>query len=110
MLSMVTADPSTPLLQVTDSLKNSPGAKALDEVDFDVHAGQVHCLLGQNGAGKSTLSKVLAGAHQPGGGQIRWHDRAVTIDAPTEALELGIATIYQELDVVDGLTVGAYIY
>lgn len=110
MLSMVTADPSTPLLQVTDLLKHFPGAKALDGVDFDVHAGEVHCLLGQNGAGKSTLIKVLAGAHQPGGGQIRWHDRAVTIDAPTEALELGIATIYQELDVVDGLTVAENIY
>src|SRR5699024_9696389 len=110
MLSMVTADPSTPLLQVTDLIKHFPGAKALDGVDFDVRPGEVHCLLGQNGAGKSTLIKVLSGAHQPGGGQIRWHDEAVTIDAPTKALDLGIATIYQELDVVDGLSVAENIY
>ncbi|MDN5599517.1 MAG: sugar ABC transporter ATP-binding protein [Brachybacterium sp.] len=107
---MVTADASMPLLRVTNLIKHFPGAKALDGVDFDVHAGEVHCLLGQNGAGKSTLIKVLAGAHQRDGGEIRWQDEVVTIGSPTRALDLGIATMYQELDVVDGLTVAENIY
>lgn len=107
---MVTADPSAPLLRVTHLIKHFPGAKALDGVDFDVRAGEVHCLLGQNGAGKSTLIKVLAGAHQPDDGEIRWQGDVVTIASPTRALDLGIATMYQELDVVDGLTVAENIY
>ncbi|WP_110852715.1 sugar ABC transporter ATP-binding protein [Georgenia satyanarayanai] len=107
---MVTADPNTPLLQITDVIKHFPGAKALDGVDLEVRAGEVHCLLGQNGAGKSTLIKVLAGAHQPNSGEIRWNGEVVTIDSPTAAIALGIATMYQELDVVDGLTVAENIY
>ena len=53
-------------------VKEFPGVRALDGVDLDVAAGEVHCLLGQNGAGKSTLIKVLAGAHRPDAGEIRW--------------------------------------
>ena len=53
------------LLQMTGIVKTFPGVRALDGVDLDVRAGEVHCLLGQNGAGKSTLIKVLAGAHHP---------------------------------------------
>ena len=55
----------TPLLEMHGIVKSFPGVRALDGVDLDVRAGEVHCLLGQNGAGKSTLIKVLAGAHQP---------------------------------------------
>ena len=54
-----------PLLEMRGIVKSFPGVRALDEVDLDVAAGEVHCLLGQNGAGKSTLIKVLAGAHRP---------------------------------------------
>src|SRR5690554_1085549 len=109
-VAMVTADPTPPLLHITDIVKHFPGVKALDGVDLEVRAGEVHCLLGQNGAGKSTLIKVLAGAHQPDAGQIRWNGKAVTIDSPTAALDLGIATMYQELDVVDGLSVAENIF
>lgn len=91
-------------------IKHFPGAKALDGVDLDIRAGEVHCLLGQNGAGKSTLIKVLAGAHQPDGGEIAWQGKAVTIDSTMDALRLGIATMYQELDVVDGLSVAENIF
>ena len=108
-VAMVTADP-TPLLTLTGIVKHFPGAKALDGVDLEVRAGEVHCLLGQNGAGKSTLIKVLAGAHQPNAGEIRWNGEVVTIGSPTAAIELGIATMYQELDVVDGLTVAENIF
>ena len=67
-------------------------------------------MLGQNGAGKSTLIKTLSGAHQPDSGEIRWQGESVTIANPVAALELGIATMYQELDVVDGLSIAENIY
>ena len=59
-----------PLLRMRDTVKVFPGVRALDGVDLDVRAGEVHCLLGQNGAGKSTLIKVLAGAHRPDSGTL----------------------------------------
>ncbi len=87
-----------------------PGVRALDGVDLEVQAGEVHCLLGQNGAGKSTLIKVLAGAHQPDGGVITWQGEEVTLKSPVAAMKLGIATIYQELDLVEGLSVAENIF
>ncbi|NED97768.1 sugar ABC transporter ATP-binding protein [Phytoactinopolyspora alkaliphila] len=91
-------------------VKEFPGVRALDGVDLDVVAGEVHCLLGQNGAGKSTLIKVLAGAHQPDEGEVSWLGEETRISDPMSAMRLGIATIYQELDLVDGLTVAENIY
>jgi ribose transport system ATP-binding protein len=85
--------------------KSFPGVRALDGVDLEVQAGEVHCLLGQNGAGKSTLIKVLAGAHQPDDGEITWRGEHVVLRSPIAAMRLGIATIYQELDLVEGLSV-----
>nr|WP_028813042.1 sugar ABC transporter ATP-binding protein [Streptomyces flavidovirens] len=90
--------------------KSFPGVRALDGVDLEVQAGEVHCLLGQNGAGKSTLIKVLAGVHQPDGGEITWQGGAVTLKSPIAAMRLGIATIYQELDLVEGLSVAENIF
>ncbi|MDO8150875.1 sugar ABC transporter ATP-binding protein [Isoptericola sp. b408] len=107
---MVTEDPAAPLLQMQGIVKHFPGAKALDGVDLDVLPGEVHCLLGQNGAGKSTLIKVLAGAHQPTAGTILLDGEKIAIPHPDAALEHGVATMYQELDVVDGLTVAENIY
>jgi ribose transport system ATP-binding protein len=108
---MVTDDPhQTALLTMRGIVKQFPGARALDGVDLDVRAGEVHCLLGQNGAGKSTLIKVLAGAHQPDEGQILIDGAPVTIPDPVAGLKLGVATMYQELDVVDGLSVAENIY
>lgn len=103
-------DQNVPLLHMRDIEKVFPGVKALDGVDLDVRAGEVHCLLGQNGAGKSTMIKVLAGAHHHDAGTIEWMGEQVELDSPIQALELGIATMYQELDVVDGLTVAENIY
>ena len=90
--------------------KSFPGVRALDGVDLEVMPGEVHCLLGQNGAGKSTLIKVLAGAHQPDGGQITWSGGDVRLKSPIAAMRLGIATIYQELDLVEGLSVAENIF
>lgn len=90
--------------------KTFGAVRALRGVDLQVHAGEVHCLLGQNGAGKSTLIKTLAGVYQPDAGEIRWNGEVVTTDNPQAAIDLGIATMYQELDVVDDLTVAENIF
>ncbi|MGV9731768.1 sugar ABC transporter ATP-binding protein [Streptomyces albogriseolus] len=99
-----------PLLSMSGITKSFPGVRALDGVDLDVQAGEVHCLLGQNGAGKSTLIKVLAGAHQPDTGTIRWRGDDVTLRSPIAAMRLGIATIYQELDLVEHLSVAENVH
>ncbi|MFI9615034.1 sugar ABC transporter ATP-binding protein [Streptomyces sp. NPDC052023] len=102
--------PEPPLLSMSGITKSFPGVRALDGVDLDVQAGEVHCLLGQNGAGKSTLIKVLAGAHQPDTGTIRWRGEDVTLRSPIAAMRLGIATIYQELDLVEHLSVAENVH
>ncbi|MFJ5724227.1 sugar ABC transporter ATP-binding protein [Streptomyces sp. NPDC093149] len=102
--------PEPPLLTMSGITKSFPGVRALDGVDLEVQAGEVHCLLGQNGAGKSTLIKVLAGAHQPDGGEITWHGAPAVLKSPMAAMRLGIATIYQELDLVEGLSVAENVF
>ncbi|MFD0291384.1 sugar ABC transporter ATP-binding protein [Streptomyces sp. NPDC127118] len=102
--------PEPPLLTMSGITKSFPGVRALDGVDLEVQAGEVHCLLGQNGAGKSTLIKVLAGAHQPDDGEITWRGEPVALKSPIAAMRLGIATIYQELDLVEGLSVAENVF
>lgn len=99
-----------PLLEVRNLSKSFAGVRALKDVNLEVLPGEVHCVLGQNGAGKSTLIKALSGVHPPDGGEIRWNGEPVQLPSPTAALELGIATMYQELDVVDGLNVTENIF
>jgi len=101
---------TTALLRMHGIVKEFPGVRALDGVDLEVAPAEVHCLLGQNGAGKSTLIKVLSGAHQPDDGTVTWQGEDVRLANPIAAMRLGIATIYQELDLVDGLTVAENIY
>ncbi|MDK1472093.1 sugar ABC transporter ATP-binding protein [Streptomyces sp. 549] len=102
--------PDAPVLTMTGITKTFPGVRALDGVDLDVLPGEVHCLLGQNGAGKSTLIKVLSGAHQPDEGQISWLGEPVRLTSPSTATALGVATIYQELDLVEGLSVAENVH
>jgi len=98
------------LLVMRGIVKEFPGVRALDGVDLEVRAGEVHCLLGQNGAGKSTLIKILSGAHRPDAGTIVLGGEPVRFTGPTAAIKAGISTIYQELDLVDGLTVAENIF
>ncbi|PXX71141.1 ribose transport system ATP-binding protein [Nocardia tenerifensis] len=98
------------VLTMRGIVKDFPGMRALDHVDLEVRAGEVHCLLGQNGAGKSTLIKVLAGAHQPDSGELTWLGEPVRLSGPAAATRLGIATIYQELDLCDGLDIAENIF
>jgi len=103
-------DHGSALLDVRGVTKSFAGVQALKGVDLQVLPGEVHCILGQNGAGKSTLIKTLAGVHRPDEGEISWLGQPVEIPTPEAAIELGIATMYQELDVVDGLTVAENIF
>jgi ribose transport system ATP-binding protein len=93
------------LLSVRGVVKDYPGVRALDGVDLDVAAGQVHCIVGQNGAGKSTLIKCIAGLVTPTAGTVAVDGEPLPAGVPAIALARGVATIYQELDLVDDLTV-----
>ncbi len=91
-------------LVMKDISKSFGAVQALNNVSLTVSAGRVLALCGENGAGKSTLMKVLAGVHRPDTGQIICNGKIVELKTPGEALELGIAMIYQELDLAPHLT------
>lgn len=90
--------------------KHFPGVKALNNVSFRASAGSVHALMGENGAGKSTLLKTLSGFHQPTEGHIAIDGKEINLTSTNDALDHGIAIIYQELNLVPELTVAENIY
>jgi len=90
--------------------KKFPGVHALEDVDFDLKAGEVHVLLGENGAGKSTLMKIFSGTLPKDGGKIFLQSKEVEIENPHHARELGIGMVYQELSLVTSLSVAENIY
>ena len=100
----------TTVLEVRDLVKEFPGVKALQGVNFDVLEGEVHCLLGPNGAGKSTLIKCISGVHEPTSGEILFMGEPLPVGDPAASLARGVATIYQELDLVEDLTVAESIF
>jgi ribose transport system ATP-binding protein len=93
------------LVEMRDIVKRFPGVLAVDRVGFDLRPGEVHALLGANGAGKSTLIKILAGVYHRDGGEVRLRGEPVEIHDPRHAQQLGIATIYQEYNLVPDLSV-----
>ena len=84
------------ILEMKGICKSFPGVKALQDVDFDLRAGEVHALVGENGAGKSTLMKILSGVYRPDAGEIRLHSKVVSITSPLVAQAHGISIIHQE--------------
>jgi ribose transport system ATP-binding protein len=90
--------------------KAFPGVVALQDVRFEVRAGEVHALVGENGAGKSTLMRILSGVHQRDAGEILLRGRPVEIPSPTQARRLGISIIHQELNQVRALSVAENIF
>ncbi|MDO5533681.1 MAG: sugar ABC transporter ATP-binding protein, partial [Propionibacteriaceae bacterium] len=101
----------TPLLQLKNISKTFPGVKALQNVDFDVRAGEVHGLCGENGAGKSTLMKILTGIYTADAGGEIWIDgKQVEVKGVNHARELGLSIIHQELNMVPDLTVAQNLF
>jgi ribose transport system ATP-binding protein len=103
-------DRLAPILAARGTAKSFGGARALRGVDFTLHGGEVHALLGENGAGKTTLMNILSGAHTPDEGDIAIDGKSVRFADPREAQAAGIATIYQELDLVPSLDVAANLF
>lgn len=98
------------LLKARKISKSFPGVRALHEVDFDLKPGEVHVLMGENGAGKSTLIKIFSGAYIADFGELSLYDEPLVIEAPEQAIEHGIATSYQEFNLIDHLTVAENIF
>ncbi|MFD8505549.1 sugar ABC transporter ATP-binding protein [Streptomyces sp. NPDC059687] len=93
------------MLAVTGLCKSFPGVRALSDVDFTAHAGEVHALVGENGAGKSTLIKVLTGVYRPDAGEVTYNGTPVRFATPLQAQQAGISTIYQEVNLVPLMSV-----
>jgi simple sugar transport system ATP-binding protein len=91
---------ATPLIDVQNISKQFGSVIALSGVSMAVWPGEVHCLLGDNGAGKSTLIKTLSGVHAPSGGQIVIEGQPAVMSGPRDALDRGIATVFQDLAMI----------
>ena len=96
------------ILEMKNISKSFPGVKALNSVSFTLRRGTVHALMGENGAGKSTLIRMLTGSERPDSGDIWIGETRLEGDEATltrRAAELGVRAVYQELSLVEGLTV-----
>ena len=98
------------LLKMQGICKSFPGTVALDNVDFFLKRGEVHLLMGENGAGKSTMLKILSGAYTKDSGEIILDGQQVQFNTPRHARDSGIRIIYQELSLVQGMTVAQNIF
>ncbi len=98
------------ILRLEGICKEFPGVKALSNVQFTLHKGEIHALMGENGAGKSTLIKVLTGVYQKDAGTIFMDGKPVTISSTQDAQKNGISTVYQEITLCPNLTVAENMY
>jgi ABC-type sugar transport system ATPase subunit len=96
---------TVPILEARQIRKHYPGVQALDGVDFDLAPGEVRALVGKNGAGKSTFVKILSGATHADSGTVTLEGKPTAIRSPADAFASGIATVYQEMSLVMGLSV-----
>jgi simple sugar transport system ATP-binding protein len=94
-----------PLLAARNVAKHFGSVVALSGVSFDVRPGEVHCLLGDNGAGKSTLIKILSGVHKPSRGELLVEGTPTTFESPRDALDRGVATVFQDLAMIPLMSV-----
>ena len=95
----------TPLVALRGIVKEFPGVRANDGVDFDLPRGEIHALLGENGAGKTTLMNVLAGLLRPDAGSIELRGERVELRSPRQAIRSGIGMVHQHFRLVDRFTV-----
>jgi len=104
------AAPRKPILSLRNITKKFGAVSALTDIDLDVFPGEVVALVGDNGAGKSTLIKILAGVHQATSGTIEFGGSQVSFDSPGKALDMGIATVFQDLALCENLDVVANLF
>ena len=98
------------ILSAKNISKSFPGVKALDNVQIQIEKGEIHALMGENGAGKSTFIKVITGVYIPDSGEIIFNDKQIKPRSPQEAQELGISTVYQEVNLCANLSVAENIF
>jgi ribose transport system ATP-binding protein len=101
---------AAPLFELRGISKQFPGVRALDDVSFDIRAGETHMLLGENGAGKSTLMKILCGAYRADAGRFHAGGEPVAIASPADARKFGIAVIFQDFTLVPYLDIAHNIF
>src|SRR3982751_250625 len=99
-----------PILELQGITKSFGGVEALRGVDFALHPGEIHGLVGENGAGKSTLMKIIAGVHTDFEGHMAIDGRETRLRSPRDALAAGIGMVHQELSIVSDLTVAENVY
>jgi len=105
MLNSQNSDNTTPFIEIKNLVKHFGPVIALNGVSLSVHPGEVLCLLGDNGAGKSTLIKTLSGVHKPTSGEFLVDGKPVEFGSPRDALDAGIATVYQDLAMIPLMSV-----
>src|SRR5580698_1679955 len=103
---------NSPILQTKNIVKRFPGVVALRDISFDLRPGEIHALCGENGAGKSTLIKLLTGIHPHGSyeGELLVDGQAAAFRSTADAQRVGLSVIYQELALVESMTVAENIY
>jgi len=100
----------TNLIELKGVTKDFRGVPAIKDIDFTIQGGEIHAILGENGAGKSTLMKVMAGVYQPSAGTMLLDGKPILLKSPSDALNHGIAMVYQETNLVPAMTVAQNIY
>src|SRR6185312_14108849 len=100
----------SPILELRKATKEFRGVPAIKDIDFTLEPGEIHAIVGENGAGKSTLTKALAGVHKLTSGEMLFDGKPMVLSAPSEALALGIAMVFQETNLVPAMTVAQNIY
>jgi ribose transport system ATP-binding protein len=101
---------SDAILKIEKVSKAFPGVQALDQVSLNVFRGTIHGIVGENGAGKSTLMKILSGVYQKDSGEITFDGKKIENVTPIQSMNMGLSIIYQELNLINQLTVGENIY
>ncbi|PSP95443.1 sugar ABC transporter ATP-binding protein, partial [Halobacteriales archaeon QS_4_62_28] len=101
---------TTNIVELEDISKHFGHVTALNDIDFSLKEGEVHALAGDNGSGKSTLIKTIVGLHQPSSGTIYIRGEPTEVKNPKNARQLGIATVYQDLALVDTMSVAANVF
>jgi ribose transport system ATP-binding protein len=98
------------ILSIRDVSKAFPGVKALDRVSLEVFPGAVHGIVGENGARKSTLMKILSEVYEKASGEVVFDGASIDRTTPQESMRLGLSIIYQELNLVNTMSVGVDVF